>query len=117
MKRTVMLAAVAALTFGPAGLAAAKPSAAIVAAVADKARPSEDTSRDADRKPAEMLEFAGVKPGQTVADFLPGGGYFTRIFSKAVGPKGVVYAVISEAQAANKDKPPAVAAIAARSRK
>lgn len=44
-----------------------------------------------------MLEFAGVKPGQTVADFLPGGGYFTRIFAKAVGEKGVVYAVIDAA--------------------
>ncbi len=113
MKRTLMLAAVAAFALGSATAAAAKPSAAIAAAVADKGRPTEDTGRDADRKPAEMLEFAGVKPGQTVADFLPGGGYFTRIFSKAVGPKGAVYAVISEAQAANKDKPPAVAALAA----
>jgi predicted methyltransferase len=113
MNRNLMLAAVAALSLGVTGVAAAKPSAAIVAAVADKGRPAEDVNRDADRKPAEMLEFAGVKPGQTVADFLPGGGYFTRIFAKAVGAKGTVYAVISEAQAANKDKPPAVNAIAA----
>ena len=64
-----------------------------MAAVADKGRPEADTKRDADRKPAEMLEFAGVKPGQTVVDLIPGGGYFTRIFAKAVGPKGTVYAV------------------------
>ncbi len=76
-----------------AGAASAAPSAAVTAAVADKGRPEADTRRDADRKPAEMLEFAGVKPGQTVVDLLPGGGYFTRIFSKAVGPTGVVYAV------------------------
>jgi predicted methyltransferase len=76
-----------------AGGAWAKPDANQMAAVADKARPEADTKRDADRKPAEMLEFAGVKQGQTVVDLIPGGGYFTRIFSKAVGPKGTVYAV------------------------
>ena len=75
------------------GGAYAKPDANQMAAVADKGRPEADTKRDADRKPAEMLEFAGVKPGQTVVDLIPGGGYFTRIFSKAVGPKGTVYAV------------------------
>lgn len=113
MKSNLLLAAVAAMALSSAGAALAAPTAAVTAAVADKGRPAEDTARDADRKPAEMLDFAGVKPGQTVADFLPGGGYFTRIFAKAVGPKGAVYAIISEAQAANKDKPPAVAAIAA----
>jgi predicted methyltransferase len=76
-----------------AGGAYAKPDANQTAAVADKGRPEADTKRDADRKPAEMLEFAGVKQGQTVVDLLPGGGYFTRVFSKAVGPKGTVYAV------------------------
>ena len=94
MKSTLILSLVLAIGIG-AGAAQAKPSAAIVAAVADPARPEADTKRDADRLPAQMLEFAGIKPGQTVADFLPGGGYFTRIFAKAVGPKGTVYAVIN----------------------
>src|SRR5205807_1714244 len=76
-----------------AGAAAAAPPAYVTAAVADKGRPATDTARDVNRKPAEMMEFAGVKPGMTVVDLLPGGGYFTRIFSKTVGPKGVVYAV------------------------
>ncbi|MGZ6016812.1 MAG: class I SAM-dependent methyltransferase [Phenylobacterium sp.] len=75
------------------GAAYAKPDANQLAAVADKGRPEADTKRDADRKPADMLDFAGVKQGQTVVDLIPGGGYFTRIFSKAVGPKGTVYAV------------------------
>jgi predicted methyltransferase len=92
MKSKLLLAAAASLALS-AGMAYAKPSPEIVAAVADKGRPEADTKRDADRKPAEMLEFAGVKPGQTVVDLIPGGGYFTRVFSKAVGPKGVVYAV------------------------
>lgn len=64
----------------------------ITAAVADLARPEADTKRDADRKPAETLAFAGIKPGDKVADLVPGRLYFTRIFSKIVGPKGWVYA-------------------------
>jgi predicted methyltransferase len=92
MKTKLMLAAaVAAILTGGAAMAA--PPAYVTAAVADKGRPDADTKRDVNRKPAEMLEFAGIRPGMVVVDLIPGGGYFTRIFSKAVGPKGVVYAV------------------------
>ncbi len=66
----------------------------IAAAVADPARPTEDRARDVARKPAEVIAFAGVKPGDTVVDLIPGGGYFTRVFSKAVGPSGHVYALV-----------------------
>ncbi|HEU0161408.1 MAG TPA: hypothetical protein VFQ69_03300 [Rhizomicrobium sp.] len=76
-------------------VAATAVSPAIRAAVADTARPAADTERDANRKPAEMLAFAGVRPGMVVVDLLPGGGYFTRIFSRAVGEKGQVYAYFS----------------------
>jgi predicted methyltransferase len=90
-----------------AGLGLALPALAtpayITAAVADPARPAADTQRDADRKPAAMLEFAGIKPGESVADLIPGSGYFTRLFSAAVGPQGRVYAV---ATAKRPDAPP-----------
>ncbi len=62
-------------------------------------RPAADIARDADRKPAEMVSFAGIKARQTVVDMLPGGGYFTRVFSAAVGPKGKVIALIPTSQA------------------
>jgi predicted methyltransferase len=75
-------------------------SPAITAAVADPARPDADKERDAARKPAETIAFAGIKPGMTVAELGPGRGYYTRILAKAVGPKGKVYAVITGAQAA-----------------
>jgi predicted methyltransferase len=65
----------------------------IVAAVADPARPATDISTDTNRKPAETLAFAGVKPGMVVGEFYPGGGYFTRMISDVVGPKGHVYAI------------------------
>ena len=59
-------------------------------------RPADDVARDGARKPAEMVKFAEIKPGQTVVDMLPGGGYFTRVFSQAVGPKGKVIALVSD---------------------
>jgi predicted methyltransferase len=63
----------------------------IANAVADQNRPDEDRQRDADRKPAEVLTFVGIKNGEKVADFIPGTGYFSRILSSAVGPQGHVY--------------------------
>ena len=75
-------------------LAADAISPAIAAAVADPARPQADRDRDADRKPAEVIAFAGIKPGDTIAEISPGGGYFTRIFSKVVGDKGTVYGLV-----------------------
>ena len=111
MKSKLMLGAMLALTLST-GAAYAKPTPAMEAAVADKGRPEADTKRDADRKPSEMLEFAGVKPGMVVGDFLPGGGYFTRIFAKAVGPKGKVLA-ITNPPPANATTPPPIIAIAA----
>jgi predicted methyltransferase len=74
------------------------PAAAIpaflAAAIADPGRPAVDTERDANRKPAETLEFAGIAPGEQIAELLPGGGYFTRIMSKAVGSTGHIYALV-----------------------
>ncbi len=70
--------------------------AVIAAAIKDPARPAADRKRDANRKPLEVLEFSGVKPGDRVADFIPGGGYVTRLFSKIVGKSGHVYAVVPQ---------------------
>lgn len=66
--------------------------APIQAALADPGRPVADKERDAARHPGELLAFAGIKPGDKVADFIMGGGYFTRILAKTVGDKGRVYA-------------------------
>jgi predicted methyltransferase len=63
-------------------------------AVADARGPMPTRQRDANRKPVETLAFTGVKPGDQVAEFMPGGGYFTRIFSKVVGASGHVYALV-----------------------
>lgn len=68
-------------------------SANVAAAVADARRPEADRERDALRHPAEIIAFTGVQPGWRVADIGPGGGYYTRLFSVAVGPSGRVYGV------------------------
>ena len=62
------------------------------AALADPARPAAERERDAARRPAELLAFAQVAPGEKVGDFIMGGGYLTRILAAAVGPQGRVYA-------------------------
>lgn len=82
----------AALALSAGGVASAQVPATIAKALADPSRPAADTARDAARHPGEILALAEVKPGDTVVDYIMGGGYFTRILSGAVGPKGVVYA-------------------------
>jgi predicted methyltransferase len=90
----MLAAAICFVTLAPAGESKLPTVPKVIAAaVADPARPQADRDRDADRKPAECIAFAGLKPGQRIADLLPGGGYFTRIFSGVVGPKGQVFAV------------------------
>ena len=73
----------------------------ITDAVGDPHRPAEQVKLDARRKPAEILAYAGVKPGDRVADFMPGNAYFTRILSKLVGPHGRVYAFTPAEQIKN----------------
>jgi len=97
MQRAAIVSLAALLTFALASAYAAGGTlpAYLTAAVGDSARPAEDTQRDADRKPGETLAFAGVKPGEQVVELAAGGGYFTRLLSAAVGPKGKVTVIVS----------------------
>ncbi|MCZ8132591.1 MAG: methyltransferase [Steroidobacteraceae bacterium] len=72
--------------------AAAKPDAALVAAVAGDVRAAENRARDESRRPAEALAFWGLKPGMTILEVQPGGApqYWTEIlapYAKATGGK------------------------------
>jgi predicted methyltransferase len=96
MRRIVLLLApliVTAPLIAPQVAAAKSFSAAIAAALADPGRPADNKQADALRKPAETLAFSGVRPGMVVGEFYPGGGYFTRMLSDVVGPKGHVYGI------------------------
>ncbi len=66
----------------------------VTQAIANADRPAADTARDAARHVVALLVFSGAKPGDRIADLVPGGGYFTRLFSNVAGAKGHVYAVI-----------------------
>ena len=77
----------------PASGAYSKSGSVIGQAVADPARPAEHRKLDALRKPADTLAFSGVRPGMTIGEFYPGGGYFTFMLSDVVGPSGHVYGI------------------------
>jgi predicted methyltransferase len=92
MKTTTLLTAGAALLLavacstmsGPAPLAATD----YAAILADPSRPADDLKDDAARKPAEILAFAGLRPGDTVVEMEGGRGWFSFLISKAIGPEG-----------------------------
>ena len=71
----------------------------IAKAVAAPERSAKDRERDARDKPAELLAFAGLKPGMKVADAFGGGGYWSEILSRAVGPSGSATLVNNEGYA------------------
>lgn len=85
----------------------------IKAAVADASRPERDVQRDVNRKPAEVLTFAGVKPGDKVGELLPGGGYFTKLFCKIVGNAGQVHTLRILPASPNVAPPPDAGGMAA----
>ncbi|WP_405238769.1 class I SAM-dependent methyltransferase [Lentisalinibacter orientalis] len=71
---------------------AAAASDPVSLALAAEARPAADRERDAARKPGEVLAFFGIEPGMTVLDVFSGGGYYTEIAARIVGPSGRVIA-------------------------
>jgi predicted methyltransferase len=78
--------------------AIAAPQTPLARAIADPGRAAY-RSVDARRHPAELIALADLRPGQRILDLIPGDGYWTRIFSKVVGPRGRVYAVWPQAYA------------------
>jgi predicted methyltransferase len=97
--RIAFLAAVLA-----APLALMSPPAAAQQQAADPAlaevlvhpRRADDRGRDARRHPAETLDFFRVEPGMTVVDYMPAGGWFSRILIPYLGPEGTYIALDPE---------------------
>lgn len=85
---------------------AERPSATVndyALAIADPLRPASEVARDPLRKPAEMLAFIGIEGGERIADVRPEEGYFSRLFARAVGPEGRVYAYVPNQTAAREN--------------
>ncbi|TXG82285.1 MAG: methyltransferase type 11 [Sphingomonadales bacterium] len=96
MTRTIRLA-LAALALAlpvPAQGAAASPGAAaqLDQLIQQQDRLPIDAERDKRDRPADVMALAGVGPGMRVLDLYSGGGYWSELFSRAVGPRGVTFA-------------------------
>lgn len=61
----------------------------------DDMRTAAEIARDRGRKPAEVMEYLDIKPGMKIWDHASATGYYSTLFSEAVGPTGKVYAQIS----------------------
>ncbi|UYY58299.1 class I SAM-dependent methyltransferase [Sphingomonas sp. S2-65] len=92
-------ACIAALGAGGAAAQSTRPSGDIAAAVASSTRTPANRERDRYRHPVETLTFFGVKPTQTVVEFLPGGGWYTEILAPLVKGRGHYVALVPTSQA------------------
>jgi predicted methyltransferase len=92
MRRLTLSIAVAAFATVAPVFAADSVPAYVAAAVADKDRPKDDTDRDTDRHPADIMTMTELKPGGRAVDVGPGRtGYYTKIMSRIVGANGKVF--------------------------
>lgn len=96
--RRLLIALSAAALAAPLSLATAAPAeakaksakpadTALASTLADPRRDA-DRARDAFRKPAETIAFFRIKPGMTVVDYMPSGGWWTRVLVPYLGEKG-----------------------------
>ena len=95
MRRIFICSVLFAVTLAALGTAAAgdgAPPAYITAALNDPVR-ADGAVDDAQRHVVDIMVFAQVKPGQKVAELIPGAGYWTRVFSGIVGDQGHVYTI------------------------
>jgi predicted methyltransferase len=89
------------------GKAAAAPAAgghvaidpSIARAVADPGRSAADRARDRYRHPAETLTFFGLKPGMTVVELFPGGGWYSAILAPYLAADGHYVAAVPPGKA------------------
>lgn len=89
--------AMAAAALAAAERAAARSADVYAEAVANPDRPAADRERDAGRKPAAVLEFFAIGPGDNVLEMFAGGGYYTELLSRVVGEDGAVTAQMNQA--------------------
>lgn len=66
-------------------------SVRVQAAMEDATRPAEDKARDANRLPQETLAFFGIESDDKVVEFLPGGGWYTRLLAAGLDGTGQLY--------------------------
>lgn len=102
----------AALQAAPEAPAASAVDPAMAKVLADPRRDG-DRARDAYRHPAETLAFFRIKPGMTVADYMPSAGWYTRILVPYLGDKGQYIGITAGLAAASGDTKTRLAAFPA----
>jgi predicted methyltransferase len=103
MKKFLLAGAAGLIALACPSSASAASGSSLGSALSDPRRPAAEVARDPLRHPAELIRFAGLRPGDRIADYFPGGGYYSRILSGAVGPKGRIYGFIPAEMARNCD--------------
>ena len=93
MRRLLLASCLAVATLSGCAGVSINESAGIERVLAAPSRSAADRERDARDKPAEVLALAAFERGDTVADLLAGGGYYSEILSGIVGPAGKVLLV------------------------
>ena len=68
--------------------AAAQQADAALAEVLAHSRRDQDRARDEHRHPAETLAFFRIEPGMTVVDYMPAGGWYSRVLIPYLGGEG-----------------------------
>ena len=95
MPRSLMLAAaLAVLAVSP--VPAVAQSTAALEQVLEHERRADDRARDTWRHPAETLAFFQIEPGMTVVDYMPAGGWYTRVIVPFLGAQGSYIALNPE---------------------
>jgi predicted methyltransferase len=82
--------ALAVLAVSQAGTAAVSP---LEAALSAPTRTPANVTRDKYRHPRQTLTFFGVKPGDTVVELWPGGGWYTEVLAPYLSGKGSLVVV------------------------
>ena len=95
MHRSLMLAAALAVLAVSPVPAVAQSSAALEQVLGHERR-ADDRARDKWRHPAETLAFFQIEPGMTVVDYMPAGGWYTRVIVPYLGAQGSYIALNPE---------------------
>ena len=95
MPRSLILAAALAVLAVSPVPAVAQSSAALEQVLGHERR-ADDRARDTWRHPAETLAFFQIEPGMTVVDYMPAGGWYTRVIVPYLGAQGSYIALNPE---------------------
>ena len=95
MRPTLLIAAALLGAASPSLAQAPSPDTAL-ASVLQNERRADDRARDQYRHPAETLGFFRIEPGMTVVDYMPAGGWYSRVIIPYLGGEGTYMALNPE---------------------